>query len=329
MTYMPKLQKSDLVVDNTILSAVATCHTKAAMEHVLGLKTSEEAKELRCGSAVHEALAWWLCKQPVPKALERFDLAYKGWAQEHVPGDDRLAWRTVRRILTHWFQTHPLDKWPLVVKPEEVEVPIGAVLAEDIRGHRVVMVALLDALAKSRTGGRYSLDHKSTSRTGDYFKRRQDDSSQFSGQLWLARERDIPLSGVYINGVELPNLPGSDRKCARHGVPYSECGVTHANHVLFPVTRAPAELDAWAGTARKLAAQFIRLQERVQSVEDIPSIPMQGRFNGGCGFCSLREWCEMGRPKGAVRSMVREKWDPLAHAQRHVDAIADARAQTA
>ena len=101
MSYLPEITPDTLVLDNTILSSVATCHTKAAMEHVLGLKTAEEAKELRSGSAVHEALAWWLCKQPVDKALGRFDTSYKDWAKEHVPGDDRLAWRPVRRILTH------------------------------------------------------------------------------------------------------------------------------------------------------------------------------------------------------------------------------------
>src|SRR6267142_7069676 len=133
------VKSDDVIVDNTLLSD-AVCSTKLAMRHVLGLTTESDKKELRAGQAVHEGLAWWLCQQGEEKALERFTLSYKSWAAEHVPPDDRLAFRPVKRILQHWFKQHPLEKCNFVVKPAEVEMPLTAELGE-WRGYRMVMVA--------------------------------------------------------------------------------------------------------------------------------------------------------------------------------------------
>lgn len=333
------VEASDIIVDNTLLSA-APCSTKLAMRHVLGLTTEGEAKELRAGSAVHEALAWWLCGQGEDKALERLTLSYKAWAAEHVAPDDRLAFRPVKRILKHWFQQHPLEKWNFVVKPEEVEMPLAAELGRIVNGSkvvkstgpsfdglpRVVMVALLDALAKMRTGGRWSVDHKTTGNTGEYFKNRQEDSSQFTGQLWLAKQRGLTLSGIYINAIHLKPIPGSTYKCKTHGgVPYAECGLKHMEHKLFPITRTAHEIDAWELTARGLAKKYVRLLATVSTIEDVRRLPMEGRFAGMCGFCPFREWCRLGRPAGAARTFAHDPWHPLEHAQRHVDAIKEAR----
>lgn len=331
----------DVIVDNTILKS-AICSTQVAMHHVLGLSTSEAGKELTAGSAAHEALAWWLCRQPVDKCLERFDEVYKEWSGENVPADDRLAWRPLRRILANWFAKHPLEKWQFVVKPEEVEVPMVAelgVIVDDTRVRErvqpkgqqagetgsLVMVALLDAVGKMRTGGRWSIDHKTTGNTGDWFKDDQETSSQFTGQMWLARKLGIRLSGVYINAVHFKAIPGSDRRCSTHGTTYKECGLGHLEHTLFPVTRTEAEIDAWEVTARKLAAKFIRIRERVKTAEDVRELPMEGRFARMCSRCSFKDWCRQGRPAGAVRSFVKQQWNPLDHAQRHVDSLAGVR----
>lgn len=312
---------ADIIVDNTLLTSVAKCDTQAAMRHVLGLTTEGESANLKAGSDIHEAIALWLSGFTVDEAMAHFKTLYRDWAGEHVAGDDRLSYSNVARILKHWFGKVGA-KWPFVVDPAEVEVPLVAELGE-IKGRRVVMVALLDAIGKLKTGGRWSIDHKTTKSVSDYFRQDQEYSSQFTGQLWIAREAGYELSGVYVNAIELKTIPGSDRKCSQHGTTYKECGIGHITHDLLPETRPAAEIDAWYQTAVGLVKRFIRLVDKVQTVADVREhAGMQGRFiHGACGNCEFREWCRMGRPKGSAKTFVENPWRPLERAQARVEDV--------
>lgn len=307
---------TDLTVDNTILTSVARCKTQAAMRHVLGLTSGEEGIELRVGQAVHEVLAWWASGRPDEASLTRLR-PYDAWVKDHLPpNDDRLSGRNVRRITAFWLKHHPLSSWQFVVKPEEVEVPMVHELGE-VKGYKVTMVALLDLIGKNKTGGRWSVDHKTTKQVGKWFEDDQDTSSQFTGQLWLAKQKGIMLSGVYINALEYPRLNSSDRKCSAHGgVPYVECALKHVSSKLFPVIRTPREIDAWELTAHRLVRSYIRLLHTVESPADIESVPMDGRFTRSCSRCEFREWCSIGRPAGAAKSFKKDRWDPIAHSQK-------------
>lgn len=294
------------------------------MRHVLGLTSKGEASQLKAGQAIHEALAWWLCGQTVEQALARFDETYRVWAKANVPADDRLAWKPLRGILKYWFRTHPREEWQFVVKPEEVEVALVAELGV-IKGERVIMVALLDFIGKHRTGGRYSVDHKTTAKRFEQFKQEQEDSSQFTGQLWIAKQNGLTLAGVYINRIEVREVPGSNRKCSNHGTTYAECGQKHLDHRLFPVTRTPHEIATWEITATGLAKKYLRLRNTVESAEDVRELPMEGRFFRACTYCEFREWCRVGRPLGAVRSFQENRWKPLEVAAEHQAAVKEAR----
>lgn len=329
--------EGDVIVDNTLLSDMG-CSTRGAMRHVLGLTTAEadEAKELKSGSAIHESLAWWLSKQGVDASLRRFTEVYRPWSKEHVAPEDPRAWKNLHSILKFWYAQHPIEKWNFRVNPAEVEVPLahplGVIEGKKVvrvavaakTGPRVIMVALLDALGKLRTGGRWSIDHKSTGWTGDRFKDRQEDSSQFTGQMWLAKQRGIQIAGIYINGLHVKQIPGSAYKCRTHSVPYAECGQMHLEHMLFPVTRTSHEIEAWEQTARSLAQKFIRLRARVKTVEDVRELPMEGRFMGMCGYCPFRAFCRVGRPVGMAKTFAKRPWNPLTHAQGHVQALKQA-----
>lgn len=334
---MMEIRPSDVIVDNTILSSFI-CSTRGAMHHVLGLKTTQEAATLRSGQAVHEGLAWWLCTGgDVEAALDRYDEVYREWSKANLPADDRLAWAPIRSILAYWFKKNPYDKWKFVVKAEEVEVPLVATLgfADGTRvrtlphekdNPRVVMVALLDAIGKMRTGGRWSIDHKTTGKHYEAFEKEQEDSSQFTGQMWLAKQNGMVLSGVYINRIHTKEVPGSNKRCSTHATTYAECGQQHLDHRLFPVTRTPHEIDAWERTARGLASKYLRLRERVKTVEDVRELPMEGRFARECTYCDFRDWCSMGRPAGATKSFIKDRWNPLDHAKKLAEAVKGARA---
>jgi hypothetical protein len=330
------VRPTDIIVDNTILASVAACSTQAALRHVLHLTTTADAAPLIAGQYAHEVLAWWLLGVEPAAALRRLD-GYRRWAQGKVAADDKLAPGNVHRILEHWMAMRPLATWPLLVESGQVEVPLVGVLGvleagkpvlprEDHDGEpRVVMVALLDAIGRRRTGGHYSIDHKTTSNVNDYFKDSQEDSSQFTGQLWLAAENGHTLHGVYVNAVEFWTVPSSSRACKTHGSTYAECGLKHLKHFLFPVTRSTHEIATWPITARQLTRKFLRLRARVASIEDVRTLPMEGRFVRACRNCSFREWCRRGRPASMAQEFVREEWNPLVRAAEMAASVAAVR----
>lgn len=324
MSYVVPIGADDVVVDNTILKSVASCSTQAALLYVLGRTTAEEAKQLLAGQYAHEVLAWWLLGRDDEAALDRLD-PYRRWASDKVPADDPLAYANVRKILRNWLKRHPVGSFEVRVEADAIEVPMAAELAV-VQGQRVVMVALLDALGKRRTGGRWSVDHKTTRNVNEWFIDGEEDSSQFTGQLWIAKQHGMLLAGVYINAIEFWKVPGSDRRCASHGTPYSECGLQHLKHRLWPITRSAHEIETWERTAVRLAKRFLVLRARVKTAEDVRTLPMEGRFTRACRNCQFRDWCRMGRPKGAMKSFLHHPWDPIARAAEHVAAVAAGRA---
>lgn len=333
---LPIVTKHDIIVDNSIFKDLGECEVRAALRHVLGLTTKGARIELRVGSDVHEALAVWLSSGgDAASALVRFDLRYKKWAQAHVDAVDaagkphRLGWAPVRRILAGWFETHPLKTWPWVVKPDEVEVALWGVLGvvteagrfvhgkvPGVGEGRVLMVALLDALAKNRTGGRVSVDHKTGGNLGQFWLDRQEDAPQFTGQMWLAREAKLVLSGIVINGIELGNLNSSDRTCGKHGMKYRECALEHLGHRTVPIMRASYEVVAWEAMAVALTKKFLRLRRTVETLEDVRELKLEGRFTGACHWCDFRPWCRLGRPLAGAKEFIEERWNPLEHAGR-------------
>jgi hypothetical protein len=345
-TDLPRVTSQDLVVDNSILKSMI-CSTQGAMRHVLHLTTQHAKVELECGSAIHEGLARYFVTGDPTKGLARFDKVYRPWALENVPKLDkegrpsRLLWSPVHRIFERWLRDNPLKRFPFVVDPGHVEIPVWAPFGDFVDGRLrpydaederpdllknptrrtpvVVMTALLDLIGKSKVaGGYWSIDHKSSSSLGPWFKDNNEDDSQFTGQLWLARQRiDVPLKGVMINGIELKSLNSSEKRCSKHGVPYVKCSLEPEHHspgLRFPVTRSRYEIDAWETTAIGLAKKYVRLRSHVSTLDDIRDLPMEGRFARLCSRCEFRDFCRLGRTKQAATEFKKEIWNPLDHA---------------
>ena len=325
------------------------CSTYGAMRHVLNLTTPTEAAALVCGSALHEGWARWLVTKDPAEGLGRFDKVYKAWSRESVPVQDkdgkpsRLLWRPVHRIFERWLEREgPRFLRIFSVDPAHVEIPVWAPLGIYDEENRkmlldaavrrfdflatpkkrepvVMMIALLDAIGKKRAvGGYWSIDHKSAGGLHQWFRDRQEDASQFTGQLWAAQQRGIgPLKGIFINGLEVKSLNTSDKRCPKHGVPYLKCALEPEHHLpglLMPLTRTLPEIDAWERTAIELTRKYIRLRARVETIEDIQHLPMEGRFVGNCTNCTFRDFCRLGRTPLAAKKFVKDEWNPLDHA---------------
>ena len=120
---------------------------------------------------------------------------------------------------------------------------------------------------------------------------------------------------MIVHAVELPSPHTSDRKCREHGVSYQECTVRHATYTYIYITRSEAEMDAWLMTAQMQARAFAGLKQLAEErgIAGVSEVMMQGRFNDGCTFCSMKEWCRLGRntsPRAVKATFVESPWDP-------------------
>lgn len=313
-------EPDDVVVDNSTMSAVMKCSTLAVVEYGLHLRAKTEGAALTVGQAGHAAMAEWLDTGDAHLALKVYKREYAHVAAPALdaltPDDkdrERLAFPRTRQILRDWFDARPPATWPLVVAAGDTELPVSALLMTLKDGRRVVFVALLDALGKRRSGGLWSIDHKFRRTVTDWWKEKQEDAAQFTGQKWLGGEWGLDLAGVYVNAIELPPPRTGKSKCRDHGVSYFECDMKHLKHELFPVTRSAGEIAAWQRTLARAVPRWVALKERVKTLDDIATVPMEGRFNESCTFCSLRKWCRVGRPSGGRGDwFVEHQWNPLA-----------------
>lgn len=318
--YQVPLAPDDIVVDNSTMSAWMKCDTRAVVEYGLHLKPKKEGPQLKQGQAGHAALASWFEGASAEKALTTYERAFErdvSSALAMLPAEDperlRLSLPRTKKILGEWFDARPREGFPLRIDAADVELAISAPIMTLKDGRRVIYVALLDALGTRRTGGRWSVDHKFTRAITDYWKGKQEDTSQFTGQAWLQGEHGLQLAGTYINGIEVPGPKTSSRQCSDHGLPYVKCDTRHVRHDLFMVTRSKLEIVAWLETVRREIPRWVKWRDRITSLDEIGQVGMRGRFNESCTFCGHREWCRVGRPvRGRVDWFVEERWNPLA-----------------
>lgn len=299
-----------IIVDNSILTAMAACPTQAALRYALGLTMDEDRAPLQAGHAAHLVLAAHLQGKPLTETLHAL-AEYTEWARDHVEANDRLAAHNVEAILGRWVTTHPVAALPFAVDPALVEVGFAVPLDTNI-----VFVGRMDALVRDENGAWYVLEHKTTGRLDERWRKRYKSSAQITGYVWAAQQYlHEPVAGCFVNGIEFGRLPTDTKKCRTHGVPYAECSVLHARFDLLIEHRAPHQLAAWADAARRLARRYADLCLRVGDLKDIATVPMLGQFTGACIECQFADFCSVGRPLQAGEAMLRhEPWSPFEHA---------------
>jgi hypothetical protein len=332
-------------VDNTTLRAVQACESEAALRYVLGYGMPGDQHPLECGTAIHEVLADYFRGKPASYCLRKYELLYRGYAEEAglEQSDNpmaRLGWQNTSLILDEWFATHPLRGFPFRVHPNMVEVGFEYPLDDEcVCGHReakhdaqrgcayrgrcgctayrpaFVLWGRLDAIVQSEHDrALYVLDHKTTGRISPYWVEKFRNDSQMCGYVWAAQKTlGQPVTGIYINAIELSKLPDDPvRKCRAHGTVYAECGRHHMRSELLIFTRSPDQLEEWRLTALKLARQY---RDLLRSIPDLRTAltktRMEGTFTGACGFCTFAPFCQAGRPlQYADTMLIQAPWRP-------------------
>lgn len=315
--------KDILYIDNSTLKAVSRCSTEALIRYALGYTTQEEKAPLKSGTAGHEALAVWFKGGTKEEALAKFDEEYKEWAEENVMPDDRLSYSNVYKILDNWFDTHPLDSFSYAFKPDFVEVGFAHPLTDE---GDIVLTGRMDAVVFPRQGrGLYVLDNKFTGSIKPAWIKGFMMDSQMSGYNWAAWKLTGEFPSMsYINAIELSKIPSDPtRKCSKHKMYYSECGLLHGKQEQIIVERSVEQIEEWRKTAIHLARKFWDLIKTKKSWELLHKVRMQGMFTGACNFCSLQDFCSTGRRLDMVNTMlVYEPWKPYNYSQGDAPASA-------
>src|SRR5258708_40222283 len=99
-----------IIVDNSTLTAMATCPTQAALRYVLGLTMDEDRGPLVAGRMAHAILAEDLAGATVDEALRHAEVvAYPEWGTASVEDNGPLSSNNDHRIMRPWMETHPLS----------------------------------------------------------------------------------------------------------------------------------------------------------------------------------------------------------------------------
>src|SRR5947207_11460202 len=104
-----------MLVDSSLLRALARCTTEALWRYHLGYSTAEGMDAAHVGSVCHASLDTYF-KQggDIHQALGILAHEYRDLNPQ--PTEDRLLLPNVRAVMQHWCETHPLDKLPFSLK---------------------------------------------------------------------------------------------------------------------------------------------------------------------------------------------------------------------
>lgn len=278
-------------ISNSSLKSIATCTTLAYLQHVIRLPEKDTAP-LMSGKAGHEALGEYVLTGDIAKAEAKYEKLYRPWAEAYVEPGDRLSFVNTADILGRWLREHPLARSPFTYDPTWVERKLE--LEDSALG--IKFTGVLDGLVRDKALGEEGIvDHKFTGRITPQWIEQWQMDSQITGYLWLVSQLvKKPIRKAWINAIEFSKLPDSNRKCATHGVLYTECRLLHAKWLLIgPLTRTPQQIYEWGETARGLTIALRTLAE--WPLEKVNQLPVEGMFTGKCSYCRFRAFCKTGR----------------------------------
>jgi len=275
-------------VDNSTLVSVAQCDTQAVTKYHLNLVPAkaklEDAPRL-AGKAVHAGIAHYLRGGSVDEALRVIEVMYRPFADKEVPQKDRrMQWDNVRRCALSWFQQFPMDALPFIPIEALIEVPFSVEIAPDF-----FLTGLFDGIVQDRLSHRYYvLETKTTGQRAEWWDAQWRLASQLSHYTFCAMRAKIvqvllgqvEIAGVYLNKVDLQTLPSDPKRCKVHGVPYSECGLFHAQHMIKLYKRTTADLEAWWFTVQRLVEHWRELRANVSDINGLHLVGQQGFFGG-------------------------------------------------
>lgn len=307
--------------DNSMLSSLFTCTTKAWIRYGQHLTTKDQRAELLSGQAGHAALATYHTTGDRTLAIQAFDALYYDWGRSNVDPNERLAYHNVKTILDQFLIQHPIHNgvhdraWVYQPDTSLVEVPFEVAL--DDNGD-FLFIGRIDLVA--HYNGHFVVnENKFTGRIAEDWKRTFRNDSQLSGYFYGCKyglvggkALNLPIMGGFVTAIQLSKLPSDPvRRCKDHGVKYSECSVQHAKWEIFgPLPREESMIHSWRADALAGAKRLKAIFEDAPTLASVNQIAQEGTFTRACRWCELQQVCEVGRHPAVLGKLIVSKWDP-------------------
>lgn len=309
------------ICDNSMLSSLFTCTTKAWIRYGQHLTTKDQRAELLSGQAGHAALAVYHTTGDRQRARLAFDDIYRAWGSSNVDPNERLAYHNTSTILNQFLLAHPIvngvhDRaWVYQPDTNLVEVPFEVAL--DDHGD-FLFIGRIDLIA--HYNGHFVVnENKFTGRISDDWKRTFRNDSQLSGYFYGCKyglvggkALNLPIMGGFVTAIQLSKLPSDPvRRCKDHGVKYNECSVQHAKWDIFgPLPREESAIHSWRADALAGAKRLKAIFEAAPDLSYVQQIAQEGTFTRACRWCELQQVCEVGRHPSVLGKLIVLKWDP-------------------
>lgn len=271
------------------------------------------------GSWGHKALAAWLNGDDFEEVLKPYEAISRTLGID----DDRRGYNNLLAILRAYTAYRVRDILPFdLLDPKTTEVsfvvPLGDVATKEGERVAVDLIGYIDKLVRDRRTGRVMpLEHKFVGQLNDALAARFADYDQQTTAYILAAEGVLgeECDTAWVNAIEVAKVPSSERKCPKHGVPYSECGPLadirdpHLRSSFISVRRDKADKEEFKKLALATVRDFIlpvaTVLER-RGTEAVFSAPREGPFTGACDYCEYRRWCRTNRrSRSAFATMLR------------------------
>ncbi len=309
---MISADKRHIRVDNSTLSTLQTCSTKAVIRYGLHRAVPGAMVAAKVGQAVHSALDSFFTDYDQDKAM---NVLYEEYQKLALPGDieKRLYCDNIQVVMMDWFASHGRERWPFEF--DQMEMPVEVEFSKG----GITYTGRIDALIRAKDSDTwYILDHKTTGNPSTWWAKQFELSSQLTGYIW-AVQRMYPeryIAGAFINAVHLGEVPNSNRKCSTHGMKHEECGLLHLRHHLYgPYLRSRGEITNWLADVVLLGNKWRSLLDLVEGnpAVALQAVPQEGRWlYQGCSTCEFSEICKTGRKWDMIeRDTIIEVWDPV------------------
>lgn len=290
------------------LALALDCRTRLALR-LAGMEDASipppsPSISLVAGKWAHTALAAWCNGDDWEAALA----PYESISNELSIAGDRRGYPNLRSVMASFAMRHNRDALAfdlLDAKTTEISfvVPLGGVRSRSGADVPVDLIGYIDKLVRDKASGRLMLlEHKTTGKLDEAFVKRFVEYDPQTTAYILGVQTTTGETGdeAWVNAIEVKNVPSSSTKCAKHGVPFAECGPLgdirdpHVRQTFIRVQRTPARVAEFKARALDISERIVLpVAEAVakKGVEVAMRTPRDGMFTGACDMCEYKNWC--------------------------------------
>lgn len=282
-----------MVVDNYTLSMFQTCPAKYKRRILQGWKPKKQSGALGFGQLLHLGLEWWYRTHDKEAAINAI---VENWPANH-PDDD---WRDMQKcisVMEEYIREYPSELWKVVGAGTDnpmLEVSFTLPLVNEhgeqlytYDGYAIQYGGIFDLLLNFN-GQMYVMDHKTTTRMGDYYFTQYKPNNQITGYLWGASQlTSSRIGGAFINAIGL----------------YKKSPTKFKRHLTM---RQPDDFRNWTRSVHH-ACNLIRV---AHNSNEFPQFTSACTLYGRCEFHDVHVMSDNNQQERYLELMYdREHWD--------------------